>query len=111
MQNGARTPVTATETNLNKETPSESSSKTLSNTRRIDSIDEMAKSTDGNTENIHIQSTGATTTTNSSQDDNENLTNIQNTNLFLSESDDNCVLSVISCALASMKIGEETVSY
>lgn len=118
IQNAARTPVTATatETNINKETPSEntSSSKTLSNTRRIDSVDENLKGLmDGNNENVQMQSTSATTaTTNSSQEDNDNvnLTNNLQNNLMLSDSYDNTVLSVISCALTSMKIGEDCVS-
>lgn len=108
----SRSPSSTVKSNGKQETPSETgSSKTISNTRRIDSIDENLKSVASSVENVQSASVTPTATT-SSHDENDNLNNNnlqKNINLELSDSYEN-VICVVSNQLASMKVGEDCVS-
>jgi hypothetical protein len=97
--------------NAKQETPSETgSSKTISNTRRIDSIDENLKSFTSENLDSFTSVTPTATSNTSSHDENDNLNNnLQQKNVNLGECFDS-IICVISNQLASMKVGEDCVS-
>lgn len=96
-------------TNFNKETPSDNNScKTLSNSRKLDSMDENLKSIESGIENIFL-SNATTVTSQSSHEGDDNLNNNAHTGEQLACNYDN-IISVISGVLTSMKIGDDCVS-